>query len=229
MRFRDDIDPARTWVVSDTHFGHRNIADFCHRPDGWESLMLENIAQAVPDAEDVTLLHLGDLCYRGNAEFRALIAPHIQPKSGRKLLIAGNHDRQRHSFYKKCGFKFASPFAINWGDWVVSFSHYPWSTEDDGGPMPDNVLRVHGHIHNNGYTRSGFVPFLAQHVNLSVEQTKYRPVHLGTLLSAVLDGHYAADDGAPTGIDAEAVEGEQAHVAPGTTEAPTVVSDQAGA
>ena len=80
--FRDDIDPAKTWILSDSHFGHRNIAEFCHRPDGWESLMLENIAQAVPDDPDVTLLHLGDLCYRGNAEFRALIAPHIQPKSG---------------------------------------------------------------------------------------------------------------------------------------------------
>jgi calcineurin-like phosphoesterase family protein len=220
MRFRDDIDPARTWVISDTHWGHKNIIGFCHRPDDFETLLLENIAQAVPDDPDVTLLHLGDLCYRGNAEFRALIAPHIQPKSGRKLLIAGNHDKQRYSFYKKCGFKMAHPFAIRWGSTVVSFSHYPWSTAPatpdgkggDGGTMPANVLRVHGHIHNNGYTRSGYVPFLAQHVNLSVEQTKYRPVHLGTLLSAVLDGHYAADDGNPTGIDAEAVEKQSAHV-----------------
>ena len=108
------------------------------------------------------------------------------------------------------------PFAIRWGNTTVSFSHYPWSAIDEGGPMPDKHLRVHGHIHNNGYTRSAYVPFLRQHVNLSVEQTKYRPVHLGTLLSAVLDGAYAADDGAPTSIDAEAVEAESAHVSRST-------------
>jgi len=210
--FRDDIDPAKTWLISDTHWGHKNIIGFCHRPEDFEQLLLENIARDVPDDPDVTLLHLGDLCYRGNAEFRALIAPHIEPKSGRKLLIAGNHDRQRYSFYKKCGFKMARPFSIRWGDRSVSFSHYPWSAADEGGPMPEDHLRVHGHIHNNGYTRHGYVPFLKNHVNVSVEQTKYRPVHLGSLLSAVLDGAYAADDGAPTSIDAEATEPKNAHM-----------------
>lgn len=51
-------------------------------------------------------------------------------------------------------------------------------------------LRLHGHIHNNGYTRDGFVPFLRQHINLSVEQTKYRPVNLKLLLDAALLGEY---------------------------------------
>jgi calcineurin-like phosphoesterase family protein len=42
-----------------------------------------------------TLLHLGDLCYRGNAWFKNMIAPKIAPQAERKLLILGNHDRQR--------------------------------------------------------------------------------------------------------------------------------------
>ena len=211
-RFRDDIDPAKTWVISDTHFGHQNIIGFCHRPSDHEQIILENIAQEVPDSPDVTLLHLGDLCYRGNAQFRNMVAPYIEPKSGRKLLVAGNHDKQRYSFYKKCGFKQARPFSIMWGDTEVSFSHYPWAAWDEGRAMPENHLRIHGHIHNNGYTRSSFVPFLKNHVNVSVEQTKFKPVNLGSLLGAVLDGVYAADDGSPTSIDAEAGEGENVHV-----------------
>ena len=76
---------------------------------------------------------------------------------------------------RSCGFKFASPFAIKWGDSVVSFSHYPWSTEDDGWadaseraarPRPHPQQRLHA---------SRFVPFLAQHVNLSVRQTRVPP------------------------------------------------------
>ena len=211
-RFRDDIDPAKTWVWSDTHFGHRNITGFSHRPPGWASLLIENCALEVPDSPDVTLLHLGDLCYRGNAEFRALVAPNIAPKTGRKLLIKGNHDHQRPSFYRKCGFKFARPFSIMWGGTEVSFSHYPWSIQDEGRPMPDNHVRLHGHIHTSGYSRATFVPVLRGHINLSVEQTNYKPVNLATLLSAALDGSYAADDGSPTSLDAEAVEKENAHV-----------------
>jgi len=209
MRYRDDIDPSRTWIVSDTHWGHRNIAAFCHRPDGWEDLMLENIAREVPDDAGNTLLHLGDLSYRNNAMFRAVTSKHL-PQAVRKLLIMGNHDRQRPSFYKNSGFKLARPFVLRWGDWDVSFSHYPWSEKDDGeATMPENHLRLHGHIHNNGYTRTAYVPFLKNHVNLSVEQTKYKPVNLGLLLSAVIDGHYPEGEQLP---DADSVEKPSHHV-----------------
>lgn len=206
--FRDDIDPARTWVVSDTHFGHKNIIDFCHRPPDHDSLIIENWANEVP--EDATVIHLGDLTYKSNAFFRAIIAPKLT--GARKLLIAGNHDKGRFSFYKTSGFKLARPFSIMWGDTEVSFSHYPWNEDGDPkfgiapeGPMPPNHLRLHGHIHNNGYTRSAFVPFRRQHVNLSIEQTKYKPVNLALLLSAVLDDRIVVGDppSGPEDIDKE--------------------------
>jgi calcineurin-like phosphoesterase family protein len=209
MRFRDDIDLARTWVISDTHFGHRNINDFANRPPDHESLMLDRIAQNV--GPDDTLLHLGDLCYSNNAAFRALVAPHIT--GGRKLLIAGNHDKGRYSFYKKCGFKMTRPFALPIGIkesandlgvcvetrdpyWHVSFAHYPWDDEEEGRSMNDAHdfyaadIRVHGHIHTAGYTRAAYVPFLKNHINVSVEQTNYQPVRLDNLLDGALLGSY---------------------------------------
>ena len=209
--FRDDIDPATTWVISDTHFGHKNIIEFCHRPPDHDALIMENWAQEVPDT--ATILHLGDLCYKGNAMFRETIAPHLT--GGRKLLIKGNHDGGRYSFYKKCGFKLSRPFSIMWGDTEVSFSHYPWNEAGDEqfkvrpeGPMPTNHLRLHGHIHNNGYTRVGFVPFRRQHVNLSIEQTKYRPVNLALLLSGVLDDRIILTEDVP---DADTTEKASHH------------------
>ena len=210
-RFRDDIDPAKTWVWSDPHFGHTNIIGFCHRPDDFEQLLLENLAEAVPDDEDITLLCLGDVAYGSNARFRSVTSKYLAPLNGRKLLIRGNHDTQRYKWFKQSGFRLARPFSIRWGDWEVSFSHYPWNSDEEGRPMPERHLRIHGHIHNNGYTRVGFVPFLKNHVNISVEQTKYRPVNLASLLSAVIDGQYVADDGAPTSIDADAIRKESHH------------------
>lgn len=211
-RFRDDIDPARTWVISDTHFGHKNIIGFCHRPEDHDQLMIENWAREVP--EDATVIHLGDLVYKGNAYFKAVQAPKLT--GARKLLVLGNHDGGRYSFYKNSGFKLARPFSIMWGHTEVSFSHYPWNEEGDArlkiepeGQMPENHLRLHGHIHNNGYTRASYVPFRRQHVNLSVEQTKYNPVNLASLLSAVLDDRIVYTQDVP---DMDTVEKESHHV-----------------
>lgn len=191
MKFRDDIDPENTWVVSDTHFGHDNIVGFCHRPEDHEQVMIAEWRAHVPD--DATVLHLGDLAYRSNARFKNLMAKELT--GARKLIILGNHDRQRFSFYKQSGFSPVRPFAIKYGGarrnkYTISFSHYPWSDEDEGRPQTDWDVRLHGHIHNNGYTRDAFVPFLKNHINLSVEQTKYRPVNLRLLLDAYLYGIY---------------------------------------
>lgn len=202
-RIRDDIDPANTWVVSDTHFGHDNIVGFCHRPEDHEQVMIAEWRAHVPD--DATVIHLGDISYGhngGDTRFRRLLSKELTGKT--KYLIMGNHDRKTHKFYKDCGFKLARPFSIEYaipdyiawgssGDGVesyrISFSHYPWNVKEDG-EITYRDLRLHGHIHNNGYTRDAYVPFLRQHVNLSVEQTKYRPVNLKLLLDAVLMGKY---------------------------------------
>lgn len=213
MKFRDDIDIEKTWLISDTHFGHRNIVGFCHRPDDFEQIITENLARDVPDTPETTLLHLGDLSYRNNAQFKAIISKHLVPKEGRKLLIQGNHDRQRYNFYRQSGFSIVRPFAIRYRTWTVSFSHYPWNDSEDGGPIPAKHLRVHGHIHNNGYVRSEYVPFLKNHINVSIEQTKYRPVHLGLLLQSVIDGTLPEDTDDPAGfISADAVEKGTPHV-----------------
>jgi calcineurin-like phosphoesterase family protein len=221
MRFRDDIDPENTWVWSDPHFHHTNIAAFCHRPPDHDQLILAEVRKEVPD--DATLLCLGDINYGNNARFKHIVAKELPGK--RRILIRGNHDRQSDGFYKKSGLLTTAPFQIGYhrsdmyclgcdgSGWVgsfmgepcpncsgtgreerdafvVSFSHYPWNDAEDGGPQPENHLRVHGHIHNNGYTRQAFVPFLKGHVNVSVEQTRYKPVNLKLLLDAVLLGQY---------------------------------------
>lgn len=238
MRFRDDIDLDRTWVVSDTHFGHENIVGFCHRPEEHDQVMIAEWRKAVPD--DATVLHLGDLSYKSNARFKHIVAKELTGE--RKLLVKGNHDKQNFSFYRDCGFKLARPFALSLavingatnggklhviqpehlGIWapsfVVSFSHYAWGAPDDGevracracdgegevadhpcapcggtgrrfnSEMPSNHWRIHGHIHNNGYQRSAYVPFLRNHINMSIEQTGYKPVNLRHLLEGAILG-----------------------------------------
>lgn len=136
-----------------------------------------------------TVLHLGDLTYRNNGYFKNIIAPKLT--GNRKLLIQGNHDRLRPSFYKAAGFKIVDPFemiyTVEKTKWIISFSHYPLT-----GPPVKHEVHLHGHIHNNGYggKHTPFVPFAKGQINLSVEQTHYRPVNLKRLLDSYLMGCY---------------------------------------
>lgn len=240
MKARDDIDLARTWVISDTHFGHKNIIPYCHRPENFEDVLLEQINEFVQPGD--TLLHLGDLCYKGNAWFKNMVAPKIAPQAGRKLIILGNHDHQRYAFYKQTGWSICSPFYLPvmgfqghislakfaFRQWIVSFSHYQWSADSRDGKLPgeDTTMhpyhhRIHGHIHNNGYydgrnTAGGpdwrLVPYLAQHTNLSCEMTKYKPVNLQLLLDAVLLGKMPGGGGTSDGESPSASDlGKESH------------------
>jgi calcineurin-like phosphoesterase family protein len=232
MRFRDDIDLARTWLISDTHFGHKNIIGYCHRPENFEAILIEELAR-IPEGD--TVLHLGDLCYKGNAWFKNVIAPKLAPNAGRKLLISGNHDHQRYSFYKSTGWKLTHPFMLavhgsgdgvkvyppnadvrihQYLEYIVSFSHYAWGAEYLQPTPPRNHWRIHGHIHNNGYYDgrstgdAALIPFLRNHINLSAEMTKYKPVNLKLLLDAVLlgrlpDGDRPSDGDAPSRSELE--------------------------
>lgn len=186
------IVPERTWVVSDTHFGHENIKGYCHRPADVEQIMMEEWARAVPPED--TLLHLGDLCWKGNAWFKNMIARHL---TGQKYLILGNHDKGRPSFYRNCGFTVIKPFSIAHNGITVSFSHYPLPgsrVHRDWEPTPKmpasrERIHIHGHIHNNGYgDKDGpFIPYRRNQVNVSAEMMKYKPVNLAVLLHGLLD------------------------------------------
>jgi calcineurin-like phosphoesterase family protein len=163
-----------TWVVADTHWGHNNIVRFCDRPAGHDRLMVARWAETVP--ADGVVLHLGDLMYRGGRSwFRDKIAPQLTGRE--KLLLKGNHDKQTVSYYASCGFKVVEPFSIPYGNGLVEFDHYPYPSDEKA---PKNVLRVHGHIHTNGYARG--VPTRERHVNVGAEVLQYRPANLGTLL-----------------------------------------------
>lgn len=178
-----ELDPANTWIVSDTHFGHQNIIGFCHRPPEHEEAMIQEWRDEVPP--EAAVVHLGDLSWKNNAWFKNLIAPNLT--GARKFIILGNHDKQRYSFYRDSGFKIIKPFEITYAERRVTFDHYPLKRP----PHPKQV-HLHGHIHNNGYggKDSPFTPFAAQQINLSVEQTKYRPVNLKALLDGYLFGCY---------------------------------------
>lgn len=90
---------SQVLFTSDTHFGHRNIIDFCDRPWGSVEAMNEGLIERwnkVVKPED-TIYHLGDFAMTiSDDEIRAI----LRRLNGTKIIILGNHDERtiaRHS------------------------------------------------------------------------------------------------------------------------------------
>lgn len=190
------------FVVSDTHWYHKNIVKYCDRPENHDRVMVQRWNDVVSD--DDVVLHLGDLFMsrRDNYDrFREKIAPRL---NGRKYLILGNHDDVKLD-YKGLGFEPIKPFRMGWqlpylvsihgadatrrASWtatsetlVVEFHHYPSAHVEPGH------LRIHGHIHNNGYGTEPGVRVAARerNLNVSVEVIDYTPQPIGFLLRETL-------------------------------------------
>ena len=162
-----------TWIVSDTHFGHKNIVKYCNRPMHHNSLM--NVQWRKRIDEDDIVLHLGDLAvWYGPEEEQWLEYAAALP--GKKYMLMGNHDRRKPKVYAAHGFTVIPEFIQEINGQRVLFSHYP-----DEERIGDWDINIHGHIHNNDLE-----PRLAatnrRYINVSIEVMDYKPTKLSDIL-----------------------------------------------
>lgn len=80
-----------TFFTSDLHLGHQNIIKYCSRPFGsveeMNETLISNYNEMVSESDWVYFL--GDICMGKIAE----TLPLVSRLNGKKVLIAGNHDR----------------------------------------------------------------------------------------------------------------------------------------
>lgn len=78
------------YFTSDTHFGHKNIIQYCDRPFAntheMERVLVRNWNDKVLPTD--TVYHLGDFAFAKRSEVERLLAE----LNGTKVLIKGNHD-----------------------------------------------------------------------------------------------------------------------------------------
>jgi len=131
----------KVFIISDTHFGHSRIIQYCNRPfkDSLEmdEALIKNWNETVSNNDVV--IHLGDVGL-GNKEYIASI---IKRLNGKKILIMGNHDNWSEQTYRDMGFHTVSRFPILYNDWYLC-SHAPLQ-------MFQNVpyMNCYGHVHND--------------------------------------------------------------------------------
>jgi calcineurin-like phosphoesterase family protein len=167
---------VRTWLITDTHFGHTNIRRFCNRPENCEDKIYSGLRDVL-QREDL-LIHLGDVAW-GQVE-KAWHA-NLMLLPGKKWLLKGNHDHRSVSWYLSRGWDAAAEIIMleEFGE-LIAFSHYPlpyvagkaWYT-----------LNIHGHCHLGvpDYAALGDENG-SHHRLLALEIDGYRPLHLQSVV-----------------------------------------------
>jgi len=153
------------FIISDTHFGHDKIIQYCNRPfssvEEMDKALIQNWNETVSNKD--TVLHLGDVGL-GNKEY---IKEIIGKLNGKKILILGNHDNWSEQFYRDAGFHTVSKFPIVWNDFYL-LSHAPLQLSET-----TPYFNYYGHVHNDEKYQD-----TATSKCVSVERIGYRPMFL---------------------------------------------------
>ncbi len=158
---------SKIWLITDTHFNHDKIKEYCGRPDDCDEQMIKNCKKVIQDHD--LLIHLGDVIISRASELKGI----MDQIPGTKVLTLGNHDQKRPHWYRNNGFDFVcTEFVMN----GILFSHFPLHKRGDC------KMNIHGHFHNAkpSHREKEFTDIYDEtwHRLLAVEHEDYKPVDL---------------------------------------------------
>lgn len=170
-----------TFVVSDTHFFHKNIIKYCSRPfDSIEEMnegLIERWNSVVGKTDEV--FHLGDFSFDSvKIETSESILSRL---NGHKILIKGNHDNPKliksslwSEVYETLKLKVENKIFI--------LSHFPFDSWD---------LQTHGSFHLHGHMHTpknkAFNYYKPRRMDCGVDTWDYHPVSLHSVLDKMYE------------------------------------------
>ena len=160
-----DEPTERIWIWSDLHLWDDMAQRLWRRPEANARAMSDRMLDAwerTVGADDL-MLCLGDVAHPYGLVDPKLAA-RLRAAPGRRLLVLGNHDGNARGL-RLLGFTVQHTLALCATDPPLALSHEPLRQ------IPPAAICVHGHLHE------GTEPTV-RHINLTVEQTLYRPVRL---------------------------------------------------
>ena len=162
---RDKPMQPNTYFISDTHFYHGNIINYCNRPfssiEEMNNQLIENWNSIVKPTDIV--YHLGDFSFGGKENLLT-----IKPKlNGRINIVLGNHDKYKTKFYYDVGFNrvYDKPILIN-GFYILS--HEPLEFLNSNSCF----YNIFGHVHDNDCYKT----WSSNGCCVCVERHNYKPV-----------------------------------------------------
>lgn len=192
----------RTWITADTHFGHRLVAGLRGFDTVWQhdETIVSNWNGVV--APNDIVYHLGDVAMSDGLD-------QVSRLNGRKILIAGNHDKCWHRHSKAKGIRGAMKalpefYAAGFDQVYTSgsieleidghrivLSHMPVEGDHkdtdrytDRRPLPGRLPVLCGHVHEAWRTRDGY-----QQLNVGLDVNGLEPILLDVAAAEVVRLH----------------------------------------
>lgn len=175
---------TRTWLISDTHFGHervyttftdrytgKNLRPWAVDADEGDEYMRDMWSQMI--GKDDRVYHLGDVAIPR----RGLKC--LQGLPGRKILLRGNHDIFKMKDYAEHFEDLRGTHKL--AEFIVS--HYPIHSDSIPEWCPVNI---HGHTHSDHVWLEPGVTKDERFLNVCVEQTLGLPIDFEELRSQLL-------------------------------------------
>ena len=156
---------SNVYMISDLHFGHKNIMKFAgdyrlgETPEENMHLTIEMWNRRINKKDLVYVL--GDCCFSREG-FDA-----IDELRWRKILVRGNHDEWYSTKAWLEKFESVEGIVLYKGHWLTHAPIHP--SELRGRP------NIHGHVHHNT-VRNGYNEIDKRYVNVSVENTDGAPI-----------------------------------------------------
>ena len=172
-----------TLFTSDLHLGHNNIVNLCKRPfadvDEMDAVLIDNWNRKVKKNDVVYLT--GDAVWD-----KKKVAFYMEQLSGKKILIAGNHDSTwiKREECKKYFDDIVPYLEVHLNGHPITMCHYPmleWRSSREESKRKLGYL-IHGHIHNRiaDEYRQLFLQFNA--LNAGVDVNSFEPVTFDELV-----------------------------------------------
>jgi calcineurin-like phosphoesterase family protein len=167
------------YLISDHHFGHANIIDYCDRPftsvGEMDTVMLDRYYETV-DTDDV-LVHLGDVAM-DMQDGRETIERFDQLAGD--LLVRGNHDVGLTA--SQAPFPVVDSCVLDHRGYSFYCVHRP-----EAVPETWDGWVIHGHHHNNDLETYPFLASDDRRINVGAEILEYRPITLDAVVDVVED------------------------------------------
>jgi calcineurin-like phosphoesterase family protein len=174
----------KIWLIGDTHFDHSKMCEYCGRPENFNELIINNWNKLIAPTDLV--YHLGDVYFGKKGNFQSC----IESLPGVKILLKGNHDRERGQWYLNHGFAavFDSVIVViatkinnhTMRYQRILLSHKPMTID-----VNYCLTNIHGHFHNNPLCKceaelTSLVTW--NHYLFSLEKTNYKPILLNNAI-----------------------------------------------
>lgn len=187
-----------TWFTADLHLGHTNIIRYCDRPYADVGAMNRSLVEGWNDtvSTDDTVWVLGDVALGSISDTLTMVSE----LKGRKLLLAGNHDRcwtghRRRAEgwserYLDAGFAevHQGQIQVLVAGMNILACHFPYRGDShdqdrytEHRPVDRGQWLLHGHVHQR-WRQWGRM------INVGVDVWGYRPVSEQAIAQLVEDG-----------------------------------------